>query len=56
MTSGEQSAAWQERIQKLCSEMKECVYLYPGSNADVRVSKMGEHFDILNESIIDAFP
>ncbi|WP_260686177.1 hypothetical protein [Rhizobium leguminosarum] len=56
LPSGEQSAAWQQRTQNLCSEKKECVNLYPGSNAYFSVSKVGEHFYILDQSIIDAFP
>ena len=53
---GEQSTAWQQRTQKLCSEKKECVNLYPGSDWPFSVSKVGEHFYIVYQNFIDAFP
>ncbi|QND13546.1 hypothetical protein HB775_06390 [Rhizobium leguminosarum bv. trifolii] len=56
LPSGEQSAAWQQRTQKLCSEKKECVNLYPGSDWPFSVSKVGEHFFIVYQNFIDAFP
>ncbi|MGO8093053.1 hypothetical protein [Rhizobium leguminosarum] len=56
LPSGEQSAAWQQRTQKLCSEKKECVNLYPGSDWPFSVSKVGEHFYIVYQNFIDAFP
>ncbi|WP_260682690.1 hypothetical protein [Rhizobium laguerreae] len=56
LPNGEQSAAWQQRTQKLCSDKKECVNLYPGSDWSFSVSKVGEHFYIVYQDFIDAFP
>lgn len=57
LPKGAQTAAWQKRLQKFCSEKrKECVTLDPGPNAFISVSKIGEHFYILDDSLPTAFP
>ncbi len=56
LPNGEQSTAWQQRVQTSCSEKKECVNLDPGPNEYVSVRKIGEHFYILDDSLPNAFP
>nr|WP_246724739.1 hypothetical protein [Rhizobium phaseoli] len=56
LPNGEQSTAWQQRLQKSCSERKECVNLGPGPGEYIIVRKIGEHFYILDDSLPDAFP
>ncbi|MGO7321875.1 hypothetical protein ACC808_27780 [Rhizobium ruizarguesonis] len=53
---GEQSTAWQQRVQTPCSEKKECVDLDPGPDEYVSVRKIGEHFYILDNYLPNAFP
>ncbi|OWO92535.1 hypothetical protein B5E41_22530 [Rhizobium esperanzae] len=57
LPKGAQSAAWQQRLQTFCLEKKkECVTLYPGADEFISVSKIGEHFYILDDSLPTAFP
>ncbi|MDF0694935.1 hypothetical protein PYR71_00110 [Rhizobium sp. MC63] len=57
LPKGEQSAAWQQRLQTFCLEKKkECVTLDPGPDNFISVSKIGEHFYILDDSLPAAFP
>ncbi|MBY5768165.1 hypothetical protein HFO06_34720 [Rhizobium leguminosarum] len=53
---GEQSTAWQQRVQTSCSEKKECVDLDPGPDESISVRKIGEHFYLLDDSLPNAFP
>ncbi|PDS27607.1 hypothetical protein [Rhizobium phaseoli] len=57
LPKGAQSAAWQQRLQTFCLEKKkECVTLDPGADELISVSKIGEHFYILDDSLPAAFP
>ncbi|MBX5191103.1 hypothetical protein HJB86_19675 [Rhizobium sp. NZLR3b] len=56
LPNGEQSTAWQQRVQKSCSERKECVDLDPDPGEFIIVRKIGEHFYILDDSLPNAFP
>ncbi|MBY5332159.1 hypothetical protein [Rhizobium leguminosarum] len=56
LPNGEQSKAWQQRVQKLCSEKKECLDLNPGPGEYASIRKIGEHFYILDDSLPNAVP
>lgn len=56
LPNGEQSSAWQKRVQVSCSEKKECVNLDPGPDEYISIRKIGEHFYILDDGLPNAFP
>jgi hypothetical protein len=57
LPAGDQSATWQQRNQKLCSERnRDCVNLAPDSDEYITVRKIGDHFYILDDSFPNAFP
>jgi hypothetical protein len=57
LPKGDQSAAWQQRNQNLCSKLSaDCVNLDPGSDQYITVRKIGDHFYILDDSFPNAFP
>ncbi|MBB4483456.1 hypothetical protein [Rhizobium etli] len=57
LPKGAQSAAWRQRLEKSCSENKnDCINLDPGPDEFISVSKIGEHFYILDNSLPAAFP
>ncbi|MBM7048728.1 MULTISPECIES: hypothetical protein [Rhizobium] len=53
---GNQSEAWRQRIQKTCAKNRDCVNLDPQPDEYISVTKIGDHFYLLNESFPNAFP